>query len=70
MNRLDRLIRRALAQWQSWQSRRRLYRALPELRFLDQAEREARQRHGRVNEIRKAKREFMLSALREGRANG
>jgi hypothetical protein len=70
MNRLDRLIRRAIAQWQSWQTRRRLYRAMPELRSLDQAEREARQRHGRVNEIQKAKHDCMLSALREGRANG
>lgn len=70
MNRLDRLIRRALAQWQSWKTRRRLYRAMPGLRSLDQAEREARQRHGKVNEILRAKREFMLSALREGRANG
>jgi hypothetical protein len=64
MNRLDRLIRRALAQWQSWQSRRRLYRALPELRYLDQAEKEATKRHGRVRGIRKQRKAFMLQALR------
>jgi hypothetical protein len=69
MNRLDRLIRRALAQWQSWQSRRRLYRALPELRYLDQAEMEATKRHGRVREIRKQREAFMLQALK-GNANG
>jgi hypothetical protein len=64
MTRLDRLIRRAVSSWQSWQTRRRLYRALPELRDLDQAEREAKHRHGRVNDIRKAKSEYMLQALR------
>jgi hypothetical protein len=65
MTRLDRLIRRAVSSWQSWQTRRRLYRALPELRYLDQAEREAKHRHGRVNEIRRAKSEYMLQALRQ-----
>lgn len=76
MNRLDRLIRRALAQWQSWQTRRRLEAAtrnltrLPEMRRFENAERDATRRHGRVNDVRKAKQAFIHSALREGRANG
>ncbi|CCM77089.1 hypothetical protein [Rhizobium mesoamericanum] len=66
---MNRLIKRALAQWQSWQTRRRLYRAIPALRSLDQAEREAIQKHGRVNDIRRQKAAFMLQALK-GNANG
>jgi len=61
---MNKLIRRALASWQSWQARRRLYRAMPELRYLDQAEREASRRHCRVNDIRRAKHNVMLAALR------
>lgn len=61
---MNRLIRRALLAWQSWQTRRRLYRAMPHLRSLDQAEQEARKKHGRVNDIRRRKAEFMTQALR------
>lgn len=61
---MSKLIRRAIASWQSWQTRRRLYRAMPELLYLDQAEREASRRHGRVNDIRRAKHNVMLAALR------
>ncbi|UFS83165.1 hypothetical protein LPB79_13005 [Rhizobium sp. T136] len=64
MTRLDRLIRRAVASWQSWQTRRRLYRALPGLRVLDEAEREARERHRRVSDIRKLRTDVMTAALR------
>ncbi|WP_037069604.1 hypothetical protein [Rhizobium favelukesii] len=64
MTRFDRLIRRAVSSWQSWQTRRRLYRALPGLRVLDEAEREARERHRRVSDIRKLRTDVMTAALR------
>jgi hypothetical protein len=61
---MNRLIRRAISTWQFYQTKRRLYRALPALREFDMAEREAQKRHRRVNDIRKARTVFITEALR------
>lgn len=63
---LSRLIRRTITEWQSWRTRRRLYRSLPELRYFDAAEREAKRRHAKTKHIQKAREAFMLNALGRG----
>jgi hypothetical protein len=71
MTRLDRLIRRAVGSWQSWQTRRRLEaakkrvdRLLPEIQEFTKAEKKGQRSHGRVSVVQKARRDFMTSVLR------
>lgn len=58
-----RLLRRTITEWRSWRTRRRLYRSLPELRYFDAAERDARRHHAPVKHIQKAREAFMRGAL-------
>lgn len=58
-----RLIRRTITEWQSWRTRRRLYRKFPELRYFDAAEHEAKRRHAKTKHIQKAREAFMRGAL-------
>lgn len=60
---ITRLTKRAIRSWQSWRSKRRIYRELPELRYFDEAERQAKRSHSRVKHIRKAREEFMRNML-------
>ena len=63
----SRTLKKAIAWIRSRIERGKLYREYPELRHLDQAEREARRRHAPVEPIRAARKAFMTSALKEGR---
>lgn len=65
---LSRLIRRTITEWQSWHTRRRLYRQYPELRYFHEAEQAAKRNHGRIKHIQKAREEFMRNALAGGRS--
>ena len=60
---IARLTKRAIRSWTSWRSKRRIYRQLPELRYFDEAERQAKRSHGRVKHSRKAREEFMRNML-------
>ncbi|NNU70400.1 hypothetical protein G9X67_34685 [Rhizobium sp. WYCCWR 11152] len=60
---VSRLIKRAITGWQSWRSKRRLYRELPALAYFDEAEKAARRSHGKIRDIRKAREAFMRDAL-------
>lgn len=62
-----RLIRRTITEWQSWRTRRRLYRKLPELQHFHEAEAAAKRRHAPTRHIQKAREEFMRNALAGGR---
>ena len=64
---LARLYRRTIHEWQAWRTRRRLYRALPELRYFDAAEKDARRNHSKTKHIQKAREAFMRNALSGGR---
>lgn len=60
---LSRLLRRTITEWQSWRTRRRLYRQYPELRYFQEAEQAAKRRHAKTKHIQKAREEFMRNAL-------
>lgn len=64
---LKRLSRRAIIEWQNWLTRRRLYRAYPQLKEIARARSECRSKHrkGAANYDRQAF-ELMTSALRGG----
>ena len=61
---MNRYIRKAISSWISWRAKRRLYRAHPELIHFDIAERAARKKHGRVNDIIAARKACMTDLLR------
>lgn len=60
-------IRRFVNAFFSWQAKRRLYRAHPELRHFDAKERELRQRHGKVRDVQAARVVYMTELLRRSR---
>ena len=72
----DKILSRALRQWQIWRDKRtgaanyrRLLKTNPELRCFDQAENDAIRKHKPVEHIRQAKKDYMTALLRqEGRA--
>lgn len=55
-----------LESYAAWKRKRRLYRAYPELRLIEEAERLARRQHKPVEQFRAAKQAAIVSALREG----
>ena len=57
-------ITRALAAWQAWRKKCRLYRSAPQLRLLDAQEREARTRHKAVRPIQQQRQAVMHDLLR------
>jgi hypothetical protein len=59
---MNRLIRAAIYSWQRW----RLYRALPELRHIDQAREAARRQHRTYKHFDKAREALIISSLRRG----
>lgn len=60
MNRISKMVNRTILRWLTW----RHFRALPELRDLDRAEREARARHERTAHISRAKRALVHQRLK------
>lgn len=60
---MNTLIRKALRAWQSWRMRKALYRAYPELRYLDETEAQAKRNHRPVAHIRAARQAAMTSLL-------
>ncbi len=57
-------IARALASWQAWRTKCRLYRSVPQMRLLDAQEREARARHKAVRPIQQQRQALMHDILR------
>jgi hypothetical protein len=66
---MNRLIRKAIHEWQNWLSRRRMYRAYPELQEIARKRQECRSKHrkGAASLDRQA-RDLMCAALKGGRA--
>lgn len=69
MTPFNRLLRRALSSWQSWKTKRRLYRAIPKLKEFEAAEKASIKGHGKVEAVRKERVQFMTATLR-GNVNG
>lgn len=61
---MTRLIRKAISGLLAWRSRRALARSVPGWREADEAEREARARHGRTSDPMKRKQMLLHAALR------
>lgn len=57
------LIRKAIHEWKSWRTRRRIYRACPEMALIDQAQKEARKSHRPSKHFYEAKRALMMAML-------
>lgn len=57
------LINRILFDWTVWQTKRRLFRACPELREIDKREREARRQHRPVVPIIEERRRLLHARL-------
>lgn len=60
------LIRRALSGWLRWRTTRKLYRALPELKLIDEARAEAKRKHRPYRHFDKTREALMAEALRGG----
>lgn len=65
---MNRIIRKAILEWQNWRSRRRLHAAYPELAEIAKRRAECRRAHKRgVSALDRRARDLMMDALRGAR---